>query len=249
MIELEARRHTLFLKCRDRAGNENQEYFVKFDVKEDNLPPEILNQRITVQADLAKLKFKINENAECSYSIDSDQEFENMEGKIPCRLTSSGTSVFDTNYDCETQIPYQPGMRFFIRCKDKPAIFRNYAMHFIQSELNELTTANHPSLIKITDSFINITNDYAIANNYTKISTFYPTVEVGINFDTNKICRYGTNQKDSYDKYLSAQQMSCSGKYCEKDIQLNGNTSIYFGCIDKINELRNVNPTSIVLQP
>lgn len=254
MTELGSRRHVVFIKCRDRAGNENKESYVKFDVKEDSAPPELIEDNNEVKENIAKLRFKINEKAECRYSINADKDYEEMEDKIECKISfdspqiPSFVSLSSHNYECSKDIPYNPPMKVYVKCKDRPPRLRNYAIHFVEGSSTELVEADHPGLIKINEDFINVTNDYVLLSNNTVIRSVYPRMKMGISFDENMVCRYYTEVKQSFSEYPFLQSMDCDGRYCEKEFEIYNNKSVYIGCINKAFVNRNVNEESFVFE-
>ena len=132
-----------------------------------------------------------------------------------------------------------------MKCKDRPPQMKNYALHFRRDSETKLGGADYSSLIKIEGSFINVTNDYVLLSNSTIINSSFPRMTIGILFDESITCRYAPQRFDNFDSYPE-QELSCNGKYCEHQFDVS-DRSIYIGCINKINDQRNINDNSLVI--
>lgn len=245
MIELESRRHVIFIKCIDRAGNENAfEKIVKFNVKDDSQPPEMIDSEVTILSDIIRVKLRLNEEAECKYSLDGDELYDRMVADLFCKQAFDNDNGF--YYECiEDFSPIAIGSTLYIRCRDRPPEMKNYALHFVEDSYTGVLSADRPSLIEINDSFVNVLHDYILLSNDTFISSFYPSMRVGMNFEKSVTCRYDSEQRSAFENYPE-QELQCSGQYCEGDFDIY-NRSVYIGCINKLNKVRNTNTESMII--
>jgi hypothetical protein len=245
MAEIEARRHVVFIKCIDRAGNQNeQDVFVKFDVNEDTVPPAISDVQKILAGDHAQVRFSVNEDAECRYSLNEDKQFDEMRDTFECMSRFDSSVMF--YYTCFAEVPAAAQKTtLYVKCKDKPAKTKNYALQLTSGMNTSVISTKYPNLVLINDSFINVTNDYALLSNDTKISSTYAKMRLGINFDISVACGLGNETMKQVEKY--PEQMTCTKGYCEKELDIYERT-VYIGCVNKAISQRVINDESIVIE-
>jgi hypothetical protein len=228
MSEIESHNHFIFIKCIDRAGNENKyDYFVKVEIKEDNEAPQLIDYKTQVKEGKAKVKFRINENAECRFSADEDMDYDLMLGTAKCSGDFDDTEKW--NYNCELETPFSPPQTtVYAKCKDNPPKISKLSAHFVKSDTTSIVSARYANMIKINESRINVTSSYALTPNDTVIATSYPSMNLMINFGRVMSCRFGNEQKDNMEQY--PMQMDCAGYICEKNLDIDKNMSIYISC-------------------
>lgn len=123
--------HTLYLKCKDSAGNRNErDYYIKFKVKPgpDLTPPRIeetspLNGAL-IRNDVNKTSVSVfvNEPAECKWGK-NDVDFNLMQKSFACQTSGFVTSALRYGlYECATEIGNLTlgQNKFFFKCKDQP---------------------------------------------------------------------------------------------------------------------------------
>ncbi|MFH1637057.1 MAG: hypothetical protein ABIB71_01380 [Candidatus Woesearchaeota archaeon] len=123
--------YTLYIRCRDANGNENErDYFIRFrvDPTPDMTPPIVLYTTLEnygyVKHNATEIAFGIyvDEPSSCKWSK-RDIDYEQMENDFSCKDDMFGQStMFYGTYECNTVLTDLTVAEnaFYIRCKDKP---------------------------------------------------------------------------------------------------------------------------------
>jgi hypothetical protein len=254
LVQMESRNVILFLKCQDRAGNENErEFFVKYTIGEDRTAPLIIKlnpPNATAISGSFRLVVSLNEPSICKYSIGSDKSYETMDQTMDCAI-----SEFDANfglYECSELIPdLGSDVEIYVKCADQPPITRRYNLHLLESTEFSVESEDYSNMIFLDDLYtINVTNDLILRNNNTKINVRTNTVTLNLFMDEESDCRYNESYVDFNamgdtiicnpygDKYLCSQSFA----------GIPGNRSYYIGCRDVAVSTPNINSGSYFLK-
>ncbi|HLC46979.1 MAG TPA: hypothetical protein VJI75_04545 [Candidatus Nanoarchaeia archaeon] len=137
--------YAIFVNCKDRAGNENEEqFFVKFSVADasaDSQPPMVVTSMPRDKTILpgnpgnVSMKVFIDEPAECRYSY-SDMPFEQMENSLECPDSEYALSPEgEGTYACAdtVNLPFDI-TKIFIRCADNAAKTERFTTRIEEGE-------------------------------------------------------------------------------------------------------------------
>ena len=122
--------YNLFVRCRDKNGNENVDEFaiqMCIDPSPDTTPPLIVDTSILDESPVAfgveetPLDIYVNEPSECKWSR-QDKSYDDMENLMSCAtsLTQINTRELYTCSTTLTGIENQVENDFFFRCRDQP---------------------------------------------------------------------------------------------------------------------------------
>jgi hypothetical protein len=123
-------RYDLYVRCRDKNGNENvDEFAIQFcvDPSPDTTPPVIVDTSITSGSAVrynvgsVPLQVYVNEPANCKWSK-QDKTYDTMENSMSCATSLSQINTREL-YTCTTNltgIENNVENKFYFRCKDQP---------------------------------------------------------------------------------------------------------------------------------
>lgn len=254
LLQMEMRNALVFLRCQDRAGNQNErQFFVKYTIGEDKTYPVIwgaapLNE--TVVPGAFKLILSLNEPAVCKYSLDGDNTYDTMEHTMDC-----ATSEFDVNfglYECTTVIPNTPSdAEIHIKCADQPPITRRYNLHLLKSTNFSVAYSDYKNMLILKSNYvINVTYDLVLRNNNTKINVKTDKVQLNLFLDEKSQCRYA----DSYVRFEDMNDSLSCTDYGDEYLcshlfdGIIGDKSFYIGCRDAEPAIPNINDNSYFLK-
>jgi hypothetical protein len=232
VTELESRRLIVFVRCRDRTMTGNyQEVFFKFNVTEDEQAPKLISEDNRVEGDIAKISFKIDEAAECRESSDENQNYDDMNETIICRINYDSNNQF--YYQCDKDKEFNPPeMTIYTKCADRVPKFKNYTINIIKAE-NDSVIAKFPNMINYNQSRVNITSDYVLAGNSTTIISSVDELKLNINFRRKMNCKYSIDNS-------AKSPMMCNSVSCQARIPV-ANESVNIECASSLYAKRNIN--------
>ena len=122
--------YDLYVRCRDRNGNENvAEFAFNFcvDPSPDTTPPQIREfsiesgSYVSFGTETLEISAFVNEPSECRWTTNQDKSYETMENEMSC--VTNLEEVTQQTYTCTTTLTGIEDMsdnKFYFRCKDQP---------------------------------------------------------------------------------------------------------------------------------
>jgi hypothetical protein len=129
-ILLQQDRGIRFMECFD--GESYATTFVIYQTKNDTRPPDMHSGRWKDN----RISITLSEPAECRYAVDDDLAFENMPKEMDCATDAAAS--FTGEYACSAT--QASGSAVYIRCKDAPPLYKEYALTLQQGEENTTLT-------------------------------------------------------------------------------------------------------------
>lgn len=160
--KLEQNTYVVYLKCVDKAGNENKEnIFIEFSIditKNDTMPPKILglnpenNSLIAVDKQAQEIKLFTNEFATCNYDKE-DIAYEKMNNSFSCASSKYDIgSEYGGSYACRAMIEtLNKEEQWFIRCRDHPLSEEQYQLKIEKGETSKLRGITENPYINISE--------------------------------------------------------------------------------------------------
>jgi len=205
-----------FLKCTDRAGNTNNQNFVKFTIDDqDNQPPVILGtepQNNSI-AGSDHVTLYMNEPSECRFN-EHNIPYENMNESFEC---SGRSSLYHGSYPCVGRVEQTP---VYIICKDKPGDMTSYPLNMIKSAQEKVNFENL-EYVNITDGVIsaplNMLDDlvFETKNDNVKLQLYTSTIEN---------CSYSINQSVTQMLCMNTRMFHLGSRVCKSDVILFNNS-------------------------
>lgn len=185
-------KYEIFVRCEDGAGNYNvNPYIINLEVMQtpDQIPPQILefhpksNSFVKFNTTEKRIKFKINEPAECRWDL-YDVDYEEMSDSFTCDTGVTEETILK-GYYCEgtlTNITQTIGdlTEYYIRCKDQPWLEgredKNYQRNF--NKISEIYILR-PSLSLNISKVSPLNNTLFIERNNTNLTINLETKDGG----------------------------------------------------------------------
>jgi hypothetical protein len=225
---------TLFVRCRDANGNENEaEYAIDLcvDPTPDTTAPKIEATSIVnggcvaEDVDSALVEFYTNEPADCRWSSD-DQDFDNMINGMSC----SGALYQANAAQLFTCIANLTGIsrvesNYFVRCKDRPGD--------VEVDRNEMTESFEFSLIGSTA--LKMKNLFPNETVFGAVSPMPIELYVETLFGCNNgraVCSYSsTGESGSFIRFFDTD--SDDGVHTQKLSLTSGRQEYFVRCVDE----------------
>ena len=243
LSELEQNGYYFFVKCIDRAGNENSDFFINFRIDpNEGEPPRILktipeNDSIAGSAEL-DMSIYVNRPSECRYS-NHEEDYHDMPRSFECPERFEVSSVAHGSYECKARVPITSSdMEIFIRCREKKQ----------EPDLYELNLAAGPSFELLEGSssrYFNLTRpetiiaDSDLLDEDHKVGYDTGSIKISMYTEEGKECRYSASQESfgsmqqSFDPYEISRHFDRGYYYHNATISLIGNPEkISIACQD-----------------
>ncbi len=233
--KLEQNMYVVYLKCIDKAGNENKEnIFIEFSIdtaKNDTIPPKILalipenNSLIAAEKNNQEIKLFTNEFATCKYDKE-DETYDEMNMSFSCASSKYDVaSEYGGSYACSTTMEIENNEeQWFIRCRDHPLIEEQYQL--------KIEKGDNARVIGITENpYVNISKSNSILfalsmikNNLTFVITS-DKATVTMYKPKDKVCKYSLNEQEYlFDDCKATDKIHLGSSECNEEIIVNNNS-------------------------
>jgi len=230
--------YSLFVRCRDRNGNENaDEFSVKFCVEKgpDETAPDMITTNygkeapFTFNTSSLDVQLYVNEPADCKWSYDGDKSYDSMEHNMSC-----ANNVWDMNpdlmYVCSdslTGLKNRADNKYYFRCRDQPLLEGNEASGKHRNTNTDSFVLNLKGTQPLTMSSLTPYNETvkgfgdAIAVNF--------NVEVKDGYDDKAVCYYSETANDN--DYVMFSNTNARVSTQRLDL-VSGTYTYYLKCVD-----------------
>lgn len=259
LTEKSAGNTVIFFDCIDQNGNPNNEFFIKYAIGRDTSPPKLVGvepaSNSNLNSKVQTVTLKLNEPADCKYSINENMSYEQMPHYFDCQTTK--IQSLDKTFHCTAFIQFDsPRNDLYVKCRDQPLPVRDYSITLAGSTEAAI---NNPQNFGST---ISVTQDNNITVNYDYVLLMNPVVNVtgDVNLKmftaADSTCKYSLTKEINFGEIPESQSMQClrlgNSTMCQATIPFN-TTDEQLGyaikCIDTqiYSFLRNTNPDSFVV--
>jgi hypothetical protein len=244
--QTDAGQASYFIKCKDRAGNSQEnDIVIEFAAGQNTRSPILLRQTPdngSQVPDLSYIELVFNEPVECRWDYSASGSYESLAKKMECQ--DSFSYHFTDEFKCYLNLEFLLDPQYIhIRCLDQPLKEDHYKIHLNNVGSSPLVLFE-PSYLP--PDYIYIDGPTKLVVNRTEILRTSGVWEVGYNssnqveiemrFDTEKLCRYSTDQSDSYFDISASNSFTCLDGSTICTTYFNGigqDTTYSIRCIDK----------------
>jgi len=258
LMNIEENRVFKFIKCRDKAGNENQDdIYVSYRVGDDESSAVILSSDpengATLESNTINLTIRLSEPAQCRFNLGYDGVYDTMTKEMECE--TGGLFIGTGNFKCHKKNYVLPATEkkhiFYIRCIDQPMSIEKYGLKIIgggslsvdpMHDFGEIE-AQPPSTFDVKDAGFLVVYDgeEEHENELTVLHANQSTVDVVLNFRRPKMCKYTTDVNDEFDIIGSTMDCTVYPATCKMSVTQGEH---YMFCVDQEQPVRNPNDKS-----
>ena len=243
--QTDAGQASYFIKCKDRAGNNQQhDVLIEFAAGRNTRSPIMLRQipeNGTHISDLSYIELVFNEPVECRWDYSASSSYESLAEKMECQDSFSHHLIGE--FRCYFNLEFSSDPQdIFIRCLDQPQKEDVYKIHL--NNVGSSLALFEPS--SVPEYYIYIDSPNKLVINRTEILRTSEAWEIGYNssgqveiemrFDQEKLCRYSTDSRDSYFDISPTYVFTCpdGSTICTTTLDsIAPDTTYSIRCIDK----------------
>ncbi|MGM5487593.1 MAG: Ig-like domain-containing protein [Nanobdellota archaeon] len=223
MAQLESKQQSIFVKCKDRAGNiQENEILILYSIAPDRTPPKIRHvspANTSATPDPSNITVRFNEPVECKYSY-TNKGYDTMTDYMDCPL--SIFDLFKKGYACTMRLEFTDDPEhIYLACLDQPQI--EYGFNITLQNTTGVTTpspVNQPtglsSRVYTKEHKITIKKPFKLPSNWSLSYKTGPRVSLNLNLTRDFKCKYANESKPYKDMVLT---FGCNNKTCSTVIK------------------------------
>lgn len=207
IAQTEAKQQSLFIKCKDRSGNvQEEEYLIKYSIAQDRTPPKIRHVYPANTSSIdngTNVTVRFNEPIQCKYDYE-ENNFSEMTDHMDCPI--SIFDIFKRGYSCTMQMEFEDDPEdIFISCLDQPAI--EYGFNITLQNTGSGPSSMIPQPPGITNYIMNETDSLTIRKpfnlpeNWTLAYSTGNEMNLELNLSFEYDCRYSNKSEPFTDMH------------------------------------------------